>query len=100
MYQELNEKFFDNTLPTARFEWTDLTHADAMGLTFQESDDSFVIQVDRNTNFSFWIDSELQDTVQHEACHVATWGAEEDAHGPRWQACMARIKAQADHKHN
>ena len=100
MYQELNEKVFDNTLPTARFEWTDLTHADAMGLTFQESDDSFVIQVDRNTNFSFWIDDELRDTVEHETCHIATWGAEQDAHGSRWQAFMARVKAQADRKHN
>ena len=100
IYQELNKQFFENALPTARFEWADLTGADAMGQTFQESDDSFVIQVDRNTNFSFWIDDDLRDTVEHETCHVATWGAEQDAHGPMFQACMARIKAQADHKHN
>lgn len=93
MYQELNKQFFQNALPAARLEWADLTHADAMGQTFQENDDSFVIQVDRNTNFSFWIDSELRDTVEHEACHVATWGAEENDHGPVWQACMTRIHA-------
>ena len=92
LYQELNEKFFENKLPTARFEWADLTHADAMGLTFQESDDSFVIQVDRKTNFSFWMDDELRDTVEHEACHIATWGAEENEHGPTFRACMDRIK--------
>lgn len=91
VYRELNERFFGNTLPTARFEWADLTGEDAMGLTFQENDDSFVIQVDRKTNFSFWIDDELRDTVAHEACHIATWGAEQDAHGPGWQACMNRI---------
>ena len=98
MYQELNEKVFENTLPTARLEWGDLT--DAMGQTSQEGDDSFVIRVDRETNFSLWVDDELRDTVEHEACHIATWGAEQDDHGPRWQACMSRIKAQSDHMHN
>lgn len=93
MYQELNKQFFENALPTPRFEWADLTNADAMGQTFQENDDSFVIQVDRNAHFSFWIDDELRDTVAHETCHVATWGAKEDAHGPEFQACMARVKA-------
>lgn len=99
MYEELNERFFENTLPTARFEWTDLTNENAMGLTFQESE-GFVIQVDRKTNFSLWTDDELRDTMEHETCHIVTWGAEQDAHGPRWQACMAHLKAQADHKHN
>ena len=93
MYQELNEHVFENRLPIARFEWADLTDKDAMGLTFQESDDSFVIQVDRNTNFSFWIDDELRDTVEHEACHIVTWEKEQDAHGPIFQACMDRVKA-------
>ena len=92
VYQELNEKFFENTLPTARFECTDLSGEDAMGLTFREND-GFVIQVDRKTNFSLWVDDELRDTVEHEACHAVTWGAEQDAHGPRWQACMARVHA-------
>lgn len=91
MYQQLNEKVFENALPTARLEWGDLT--DAMGQTSQEGDDSFVIQVDRESNFSFWVDDELRDTVEHETCHVATWSAEEDAHGPSWQACMTRIHA-------
>lgn len=92
-FQEINQTFFENSLPTARVEWADLTDADAMGLTFQESDDSFVIQVDRKTNFGFFGDDELTDTVEHEACHIATWGAEQDAHGPAWQGCMARIRA-------
>lgn len=89
-YQELNRTFFENRLPTARLEWADLTDADAAGQTFLESDDSFVIQVDRRSDF--WDDDDLQDTVKHETCHIATWGTEQEAHGPRWQACMARIK--------
>jgi predicted SprT family Zn-dependent metalloprotease len=93
IFQELNKQFFENALPAARFEWADLTGADAMGQTFQESDDSFVIQVDRNSNF--WDEDDLRDTVEHETCHVATWGTEQDAHGPIFQACMARIKARS-----
>jgi predicted SprT family Zn-dependent metalloprotease len=90
-YQELNRTFFENSLPTARLEWADLTDADAAGQTFLESDDSFVIQVDRRSDF--WDDDDLQDTVKHETCHIATWGAEEEEHGPIFQRCMARIKA-------
>lgn len=89
MYQELNKKFFESALPTARFEWADLTGADAMGQTFHRND-GFVVLIDRRSNF--WWDDELQDTVEHETCHIATWGAIEDAHGPEFQACMARIK--------
>lgn len=89
-YQELNRQFFEGALPTARVEWADLI--DAVGQTFQENDgDGFVVQVDRRSNF--WDDDELQDTVEHEACHIATWGTETDAHGPRWQECMARVHA-------
>lgn len=88
-YQKLNRTFFENSLPTARLEWADLTDADAVGQTFLENDDSFVIQVDRRSDF--WDDDDLQDTVKHETCHIATWGKELEAHGPRWQACMARI---------
>lgn len=93
MYDDLNAQFFEGALPTARVEWADLTNAEAMGQTFQENDDSFVIQVDRNTNFSFWIDNELRDTVEHEACHIATWAAEADSHGAKWRECMSHIRA-------
>ena len=34
----------------------------------------------------------LWKTVRHEACHVATRGAGQDAHGEAWQACMERFK--------
>lgn len=92
IYQELNRQFFEGALPTARVEWADLTNAEAVGLTFQENEgDGFVVQVDRR--FNFWDDDELQDTVEHETCHIATWGTETDAHGPKWQECMARIHA-------
>lgn len=89
MYAELNKKVFENTLPTARFEWAHLD--DAMGKTSQEGDDSFLIRVDRRSHFLD--DAELEDTVAHEACHTVTWGKETDAHGALWQACMGRVKA-------
>ena len=89
MYEKLNTGFFEGALPAARVEWADLTNADAIGQTFQEND-GFVVQVDRRSNF--WDDDELLDTVEHETCHIATWG-ETDAHGLKWQDCMARIHA-------
>lgn len=93
LYGKLNEQFFEGALPTTRVEWSDLTDAQAVGQTFQENDgDNFVVQVDRRSNF--WDDDELRDTLEHEACHVATWGTETDAHGPRWQECMSHIHAQ------
>jgi hypothetical protein len=59
MYQELNAKYFEKNLPPARLEWVNgFTAADlkdAMGITFQESDDSFVIQVDRKISLSGWM---------------------------------------------
>ena len=90
MYQELNKQFFDNALPTTRIEWSDLTDKHYIGETYQESDGSFVILVDRATNL---FDSDLSDTVAHETCHTVTWRREEDPHGPLFQACMASIKA-------
>ena len=82
---------FSRSLPAAWIEWADL-NADEMGRTFRDSDDDmFVILVDRKTNF--WDDDDLRDTVEHETCHIATWEKDQDAHGPTWRACMARIKA-------
>ena len=89
MYAELNEKVFENRLPPARLEWANLL-PDAMGTT-QEHDGSFLICVDRRSHFLD--DAELEDTVAHEACHVATFGKETDPHGALWQACMAHVKA-------
>jgi hypothetical protein len=56
-----------NILRTAyRASWED----DAEGETYQQSDDSFVIVLDRNQNTS---ESNTRDTLRHEACHVVAW---------------------------
>ncbi len=79
-YQELNRKFFDNSLPLVRIEWADLTPPPPPppGGTYRESDGKFVVLVDWRTNLR---DEDLQDTVSHEMCHVATWRKEDDPHG-------------------
>ena len=59
------------------------------GETYRENDGMFVVLVDRRTNFR---DEDLQDTVFHEMCHVATWRKEFDPHGSAFRACMAGIK--------
>jgi hypothetical protein len=77
-YQELNRKFFDNSLPPVRIEWADLTEYNRLGETYRENDGMFVVLVDLRTNFR---DEDLQDTVFHEMCHVATWRRQDDPRG-------------------
>jgi predicted SprT family Zn-dependent metalloprotease len=89
-YRELNRTFFQNSLPPAIVEWADLSDPDNMGQTRQQSDGTFLIQVDRNSNIR---EQDLEDTMEHESCHVATWEQEEDPHGLKFQDCMAGIKA-------
>lgn len=88
-YQELNRKFFDNSLPPVRIEWADLTEYNRLGETYRENDGTFVVLVDKRTNFR---DEDLQDTVFHEMCHVATWRKQDDPHGSAFRGCMAGIK--------
>jgi len=85
-YQQDNTELFGGKLPDARVEWSDLSEDNDEGETYQLTDDSFVIVLDRNQNTS---ESKARDTLRHEACHVATWG-EEPLHGPRFQTCMSR----------
>ena len=89
-YQELNRTLFDNQLPPVQIDWADLTEENRVGKTYLKEDNSFVILVDRDTNAR---GAELEDTVEHETCHVVTWRQEEDPHGRRFQACMSHIKA-------
>jgi len=88
-YQNLNRKFFDNNLPPVRIEWADLTEYNRLGETYRDNDGMFVVLVDKRTNLR---DEDLQDTVFHEMCHVATWRKEDDPHGSAFQGCMAGIK--------
>jgi hypothetical protein len=91
-FRELNRKFFDNRLPPVRIEWADLTVYKYLGETYRENDGRFVVLVDRRTNLR---DEDLQDTVFHEMCHVATWRHEDDPHGSAFRACMSSIKGKA-----
>jgi len=69
----------------------DLTEEDAAGITYQETEDRFVIVLDPNWNTS---EAEALDTMRHEACHVATWVVMDpnDGHGPPFQECMKRFE--------
>jgi len=87
-----NRKFFDNSLPPVRIKWANLTEYNYLGETYRETDGTFVVLVDRRTNLR---DEDLQDTVFHEMCHVATWRREDDPHGSAFRACMAGIKEKA-----
>lgn len=85
-YRGLNREFFENGLPAAQIEWADLSHEGHdgdMGQTYRDGKGLFEILVDRRTNAA---DQDLEDTIEHETCHIVTWGAEQDAHGPVWRA--------------
>ena len=77
------------SLPPVRIEWADLTEYNRLGETYRENDGMFVVLVDRRTNFR---DEDLQDTVFHEMCHVATWRRQDDPHGSAFRGCMGGIK--------
>jgi predicted SprT family Zn-dependent metalloprotease len=81
--------FFGNGLPPVRIEWADLTEYNRQGETYREDDGTFVVLVDLRTNLR---DEDLQDTVSHEMCHVATWRKEDDPRGSAFRACMDVIK--------
>jgi predicted SprT family Zn-dependent metalloprotease len=89
-YQEINRTLFQNSLPPAIVEWADLTAADNAGQTKLQSDGTFLIQIDRTSNIR---EEALEDTMEHQTCHVATWGQEEDPHGQKFQDCVAGIKS-------
>ena len=93
-YQEFNRRFFDNGLPPVRIEWAELTEYNRLGETYRENDGTFVMLVDRKTNTR---DEDLQDTVFHEMCHVATWRRQFDPHGSVFRACMDGIKGKILH---
>jgi hypothetical protein len=88
LYQQTNGAFFDAKLPDVVLKVEDLSDKNAEGVTYKESEDTFVIALDPKWNIS---EDEARDTMRHEACHVATWGEEPDEHGPRFQECMKRF---------
>jgi len=79
-------RFFNGKLPDVVLKVEDLSDKNAEGVTYKESEDTFVIVLDPQWNTS---EDEALDTMRHESCHVATWGEEPD--GPRFQECMKRF---------
>jgi predicted SprT family Zn-dependent metalloprotease len=89
LYQQTNKEFFAGQLRDVEVKSHDLTEENAEGITYQETEDRFVIVPDPKWNTS---EAEALDTMRHEACHVATWEEQEpDPHGPKFQECMKRF---------
>ena len=84
-YQQENATEFGGALQDAAVQWGYLKEKNAEGITYQLTDDSFVIVLDRSSNTS---ETKARETLKHESCHIATWDEKTD-HGPRWTACMA-----------
>jgi hypothetical protein len=84
-YQQENATDFGGQLQDASVQWGYLKEKNAGGITYQLTDDSFVIVLDRSSNTS---EKKARETLKHESCHIATWDEKAD-HGPRWTACMA-----------
>jgi hypothetical protein len=84
-YQQENATEFGGQLQDASVQWGYLKDKNAEGITYQLTDDSFVIVLDRSSNTS---EKKARETLKHESCHIATWDEKAD-HGPRWIACMA-----------
>src|SRR5712664_4211048 len=91
LYQETNKEFFGGQLHDVEVKSHDLTEENAEGITYQETENRFVIVLDPKWNTS---EEEALDTMRHEACHVATWDVMDpnDVHGPPFQGCMKRFK--------
>jgi hypothetical protein len=89
LYQQTNKEFFGDQLPDVVVKSLDLSDEKAEGVTYKETEDTFVIVLDPKWNTS---EDEALDTMRHESCHVATWGEEPDVHGPRFQECMKRFE--------
>ena len=94
LYQETNKEFFGGQLRDVEVKSHDLSDYEAEGITYQETEDGFVIVLDPKWNTS---EDEALRTMRHEACHVATWDVMDpndvhgDVHGPPFQECMKRF---------
>jgi len=58
-------------------------------VTYKEGEDTFIVVLDPAWNTS---EDEARRTMQHESCHVATWGKEPDPRGLLFQECMKVFK--------
>lgn len=94
IYADENKQHFGNALPDAHLRSGDLADLDkedtyTLGVTYTLDENYFVIVLAPKWNTT---EAETRKTIQHEACHVATWEKEDDAHGPLFQDCMRRFQ--------
>jgi predicted SprT family Zn-dependent metalloprotease len=91
LYQKTNKEFFDGQLRDVELKSHDLSEEKAEGITYQETENKFVIVLAPK-----WSTSEAAalDIMRHEACHVATWDVMDPnhPHGPPFQECMKRFE--------
>ncbi len=86
VFQQINREYFRGELSGVTVEWADLD--EELGRVQKIRDGDFLISVDRNENTSL---AEVQETLQHEACHVFVDFQEPEEHGPMFQTCMERF---------
>ncbi len=96
-YQEINQESFGGKLPDVSVQWSDLTEADAYGITHFDRGVPYSMELDRRTVQS---KSFALDVIRHESCHIATNREaklrHEDPHGLTFAACMARIQQSSE----
>jgi predicted SprT family Zn-dependent metalloprotease len=90
LYQDINRESFAGQLPDISIEWADLP--ESYGKARMYLDGSADIQISRQIVKT---DSDLRNTMHHEACHIAAREEIErlnqDDHGPALEECMKRF---------
>jgi hypothetical protein len=86
IYADENRQRFNGRLPAAQIRVANLSEDNAAGMTAYDGK-SFTIFFDSKSNQT---EIAVRETLQHEMCHIATWQAEPDSHGPLFQNCLAR----------
>lgn len=88
-YEAANDSYFDGKLPKNLIVY-DTNMPGRLGQTSADGS-SFRIDINLALNPS---PKESRLTLYHEMCHIYTWQAEDDKHGPRWVACMHNLALQ------
>jgi predicted SprT family Zn-dependent metalloprotease len=90
VYQQINRENFAGELEDARIQWGSLTDATAKTYTYADGSVRIVLDAQSNTQ-----ESDIQENLRHESCHVMTHAAVEasgeDAHGLTFESCMKRF---------
>jgi predicted SprT family Zn-dependent metalloprotease len=83
VFHQINHDSFDGALPEVSIEWRDLGSNE-----YGETDYTSV-----SINWRLVTTKEqLQETIEHEMCHISVGAHEKDIHGQAFQTCMRRFK--------